>query len=100
MSKSTDKLCELCGQQPATSGGLWYERVVVQLCEACLTTALAYEYLIDSLQKGQCAPEQVTQQAIELLKDMRERMGLRTELPEQTLAALGVKLTDTCGVEK
>lgn len=99
MAKSMDKRCELCGQQPATSGSWWCEPDVVSQCEDCMVTALTYTYLIDSLEKRQCLPEEVTQQATALLKDMRERMGLSTELPQQTLAALGVKLVEPASGE-
>jgi len=64
-----------------------------------MTTALTYTYLIDSLEQRQCVPEEVTQQATALLKDMRERMGVSTELAQQTLAALGVKLVDPANGE-
>jgi hypothetical protein len=100
MAKATDERCEVCGQQPATSGGWWCEPGVVSQCEDCMVTALTYTYLIDSLEKRQCLPGEVIQQATALLKDMRERMGLSTELAQQTLAALGVKLVDTTSGEE
>lgn len=96
MCRAEEKLCAFCCQQPATTGGLWFgPGRAAQLCRDCLTTALAYEYLVDELRKRRCLPTEVTQKAQALLTDMRERMGLPTELLKQELEALGVPLEDT-----
>src|SRR5689334_1261799 len=96
MIKSREKLCDFCLQQPATTGGLWLgPGLGTRLCRDCLTTALTYDYLIDSLRRRQALPEAVAQKAKALLKDMSERMGLNTETLKQELAALGVPLEDT-----